>query len=63
MWLYKEKVWPVMELAVFKWTSLLVGAIVGAHFSSFVMEYLGVFVALALVGTVRVALFSMKGSR
>ena len=62
MGLYKAKVWPVLELGVFKWTNLIIGAIVGASFAGFVNEYLGIFAGLAVAGTARVLWFYFKKS-
>ncbi len=57
MCLYKTKRWPPMELGVFKLACLAVGMLLGSYLSGFVQQYLWVFVAVAVLASVRVCVF------
>ena len=50
------------QLAIFKFTLLAIGVIVGAYLSSFVLGALWVFVTLAVAGSAYVMVISFRGS-
>lgn len=48
MKLLEPRVWSAIDIVCLKWSSILFGAVVGAYFASFVLEYMWAFI-LALV--------------
>jgi hypothetical protein len=57
MKLFKTKLWPPFELAIFKWSCILFGVIVGAFFAPFVIQYLWIIIGLTVLGSARVTYF------
>lgn len=51
MKLFRSKVWSPVDIALLKWSCILLGMIVGAYLSGFVKEYVLAFViAVILLG-------------
>lgn len=57
MKIFRVKEWPIVDLAVFKWTTALFGAIIGAYFSDFIKQNILIIAVLAFLGWVRVFYF------
>ena len=55
MSLLKTKVWSWVDIALLKWSTLLVGTVVGAFFAGFVRCYVSLFVMAAVLLAVRPA--------
>lgn len=54
MGLYKTKIWLPLDIAFLKWASILFGMILGAYLSSFVKQYLWIFILLIIAFSIRI---------
>lgn len=61
MSLLKTRVWSWVDIALLKWSALLVGAVIGAFFAGFVRCYVSLFVLAAVLLAIRPALHYFKG--
>jgi hypothetical protein len=49
MALFRSKVWRPVDIALLKWSCILLGMIVGAYLPGFVKDYVWVFVTAAIL--------------
>jgi putative Mn2+ efflux pump MntP len=49
MGIFKTKTWSAVDIMLLKWSSVLFGMIIGAYVSSFVKQFLWLFIALVIV--------------
>jgi hypothetical protein len=56
MKLLKNKRWAWYDIAFLKWSALLVGMVAGAYFSSFIRDYLLIFLLVAVILAIRPAI-------
>jgi uncharacterized membrane protein YoaT (DUF817 family) len=47
--LFRSKVWRPVDIALLKWSCILLGMIVGAYLSDFIKDYVWVFVTAAIL--------------
>ena len=57
MGLMKSRVWPYWQIGVLKWTSILIGMLIGATWSGFVKNFAWIILALAVLGSAQVIVF------
>lgn len=53
MGIFKTKVWAPLDIGLLKWSCILFGMIVGAYISSFVKDFLWLFILLTIVLAIR----------
>jgi hypothetical protein len=56
MKLLKNKRWEWYDIALLKWSVLFFGVVAGAYFSSFIREYLLLFLLVAVILAIRPAM-------
>ena len=62
MKLVTVKVWSLWDIALLKWSALVFGAVIGAHFPDFIMEYLVIFLLAAVALAIRPAITHFRGN-
>jgi hypothetical protein len=55
MKLFRNKVWSWFDIGLLKWSSILVGVIVGAYLHEYVMPYVWVILGAAVLLAIRPA--------
>lgn len=63
MSIFKSYKYSWQQIGIFKLSLLTIGAILGAYFADFVLDYLLLFVAVAVVSTAYVMIVSLKQSK
>ena len=53
MGIFKTKVWSPWDIGLLKWCCIFVGIIVGAYISSFVKDYLWLFILLTIAFAIK----------